>query len=251
VSDIDNAMNWPATTFILIPSYRAFATLGTFLDTLQRQIPPGNICVVDDASHDGTDMLCRDKGVLYTAHEVNRGKGASLTDGFKLLLEKGAEWIVTMDADGQHAPQDLPKFLDAASRTPSAGIIAGARVMKPGVMPFFRILSNRITSALLSAFAGARIDDSQCGYRNYSGALLREVDIRYNRFEMESEIILKAAFLEYPVIFIPVQTLYLEGQKSHISHFIDTIRWTRAVLKTWVQCMYGHTYRKKRSPAAS
>jgi hypothetical protein len=92
-----------------------------------------------------------------------------------------------------------------------------------------RVLSNRITSRILSWITGTAILDSQCGYRLYSAKFLQSISIRYPRFEMESEVIIKAAHSGFPIIFVDVQTVYLSG-RSHISHIVDTVRWIKAVL---------------------
>jgi hypothetical protein len=137
-----------------------------------------------------------------------------------------------MDADGQHAIADIPGFLAALDEDRGVGMVIGARSMKFGIMPVARIFSNRTTSAFLSLLSGRRIHDSQCGFRLYSAELLRLVHLQYDRFEMESEIILKAARLGFETRFIAVQTLYLSG-RSHIAHLRDTIRWVLAVMGVW------------------
>lgn len=226
--------NWPDNTFILIPSYRSANLLKQFLPNLMRIVPDKQICIVDDASEDETWSVCAKYQVIYLKHSENRGKGAALNTGFKYLLKnKDARWIITMDADGQHSPEDLMNFLHSVQSNPSIGICIGRRTMKIGVMPFSRICSNKITSFILSVFSGVPILDSQCGYRIYSSEFLKKINIEYNRFEMESEVILKAAYLGLPICFTEVQTLYLSGF-SHISHLKDTFRWIRAVLRVWI-----------------
>jgi hypothetical protein len=101
-------------------------------------------------------------------------------------------------------------------------------------MPFARICSNMITSRILSILSGAKIMDSQCGYRIYASAFLEKITITHGRFEMESEVILKAVHLGFTISFTNVQTLYLNEQ-SHISHIKDTFRWVRAVIKIWFE----------------
>jgi glycosyltransferase involved in cell wall biosynthesis len=221
--------NWPEAVFILIPAYKASHLLRKLLPNVKTIAPSAKILVVDDASFDGTEKVCAEFNVNYTAHPVNKGKGAALATGFSYLASRGAKWIITMDADGQHAPSELHTFLDMIQKNPEAGICIGARSMKPKIMPPERIFSNRLTSFMLGRFCGIRVDDSQCGYRAYNTAFLKKIRIAYNRFEMESEVIMKAAFLGFPVTFMPIQTLYLDGP-SHISHLIDTLRWVGAVL---------------------
>lgn len=228
--------NWPEDTFVLIPSYRSAELLKEFLPRLLTLVTPEQICVVDDASGDETEQVCTDYKTVYLKHLVNRGKGAALDTGFKFLIDqKKANWIITMDADGQHAPEDLAKFLDSVQKNPHLGMSIGCRSMKIGVMPLARICSNRITSFILSVFTGVPILDSQCGYRIYSSELLKRLKIEYQRFEMESEVIIKAARLGFQIGFTPVQTLYLNGP-SHISHLKDTLRWVKAVISVWSKC---------------
>ena len=221
---------WPPDVWVLIPAYRSAHLLERLLHDLLQYVPPGRIVVVDDASHDETPGVCAGFGITCLSHDDNRGKGAALATGFGHCIAGGSRWIITMDADGQHSTGDLGKFIAASRESPAPGICIGARSMTPGVMPLDRILSNRITSGILSLFCGIPIIDSQCGFRCYSARLLERISIEYNRFEMESEIIMKAAFLGFPVTFTTIQTVYLNGP-SHISHFSDTLRWIAAVVR--------------------
>jgi glycosyltransferase involved in cell wall biosynthesis len=230
---IESGAGWPKSTYVLIPAYKSADTLRPFLPELLEAVPAANICVVDDGSFDGTDTLCSTLGLLYQNHHKNRGKGAALATGLNFLLDKGAKAVITLDADNQHSPEDLPKFLDSYAVNSNAGIIIGCRKIKCGHMPVSRIFSNRVTSCILSWMTGTTIPDSQCGYRLYSEKFLRSITITCPRFEMESEVIIKAAFLDFPILFVEVQTLYLNGQ-SHISNLADTFRWITAVIKLWL-----------------
>jgi len=226
---------WPPDVYVLIPAYMAAVSLEPVLKSLQAVVPVSNMCVVDDASADGTSLLCERLGIHCIVHPGNRGKGAALTSGFTYLArERNAAWVLTMDADGQHAPEDMPQFFQAMHNNSNAGIIIGARTISPKKMPWLRVFSNTLTSAALSLLCGYRIYDSQSGYRLYNGRFLRMMCCRAQRFEMESEILLRAAYLHFPVIFVKVQTLYLNGN-SHIVHFQDTIRWVKAVGIVWLQ----------------
>jgi glycosyltransferase involved in cell wall biosynthesis len=230
---------WPRDIFICIPAYQAAETLAGLLATLLKTVPPGNVLAVDDGSTDGTESLCSRAGVGFVRHAANRGKGAALATGFAVLLDQGAGAVITMDADGQHAVTDLDTFLQELRHHPEAGIIIGRRRFGKGGMPLSRRISNTLTSCILSLLCGARVPDSQCGYRLYSARLLRQLPITCTRFTMESEVILKAARVGFPVRSVPVQTLYLQGP-SHISHLTDTVRWIRAVLGIWIKLiLYG------------
>lgn len=226
--------SWPADVCVLIPAYRAAESLGEQLPRVLQYVPAAQVLVVDDGSHDGTDRVCSRYGVRRESHMVNCGKGAALRTGFAALLEREFDWIITMDADGQHAAADLPVLLKAIRRNPETGVWVGSRDMRPGRMPFARICSNTITSTALSILCRCPVEDSQCGYRAYAARLLRRITIDHNRFEAESEIILKAVYAGHAVRFQPVQTLYCSRQ-SHISHLLDTLRWIRAVLMVWIR----------------
>lgn len=229
-----NLNNWPDDIFVLIPAFKAAKDLNDFLPILLITVPNNRICIVDDASEDETESVCSNYNVEYLLQDTNQGKGAALKRGFAHLLKKDAHWILTMDADGQHAVDDIPLLLEAAREYPEAGIIVGARNISFRNMPPARIFSNSVTSAILSAMCGSKMQDSQCGFRIYSSRLLKRVTLYYKRFEMESEIILKACFEGFPIRFVPVQTLYCSSQ-SHISHLKDMLRWIRAVGRVWLE----------------
>lgn len=227
-------IQWPEDTAVLIPAYKAASLLETTIPAIRAFVPAERMIVVDDASRDATENVCGNLKITCLVHPVNKGKGGALVTGFTHCIREGYRWVITMDADGQHAPDDIPRFIAATKSSPVPGICIGARMMTPGFMPIERIASNRITSALLGFFCGITVRDSQCGYRIYNMDLVKQITITYNRFEMESEIIMKAAFLGFPVIFTNVQTLYLEGP-SHISHVADTLRWVAAVINIRLQ----------------
>lgn len=226
---------WPSDIFILIPAFNAAGTLVKLFPVLTAIIPKESICVSDDGSQDETANVCRAAGIACIPNAVNKGKGAALAKGFNHLLEENsASWIITLDADGQRAPADLPLFVAATKQYPCAGMIIGKRLMRPGTMPLARIASNKLTSSTLSLLTGKRILDSQCGFRAYSRNLLLAAPCRFDRFEMESEIIMRACNMGFSVNFIDVQTLYLSSQ-SHISHVADTLRWLWAVLTVFLE----------------
>jgi glycosyltransferase involved in cell wall biosynthesis len=240
-----SAFSWPTDVFVLIPAYRAASSLRAVLRGLFTIVPPENVCVSDDGSHDDTGDVCRELAVHLVSSETNEGKGAALSRGFHFLLaEKKASWVFTMDADGQHAASDIPKFLSEIRANPGAGIIIGKRSTAfGGGMPFARIFSNTVTSFMLSALAKSDIPDSQCGFRAYSARLLSSVTCRYKRFEMESEIILRAREKGFSISSVAVQTLYCSTQ-SHISVVADTLRWLKAVVSIRTELRIRSKYRR-------
>ncbi len=229
-----STQTWPQEYGVLIPAYNAQEDVKQFLPHLLKVVPVENVCVIDDGSNDKTGEICREFGFSVLTQSSNQGKGAALRRGFEYLSSKGTlQWIITMDADGQHAVDDLPTFIDSTKSNPNLGIVVGTRKRRLHTMPLARIFSNSLTSSFLSLITGCKIEDSQCGYRAYSVSCLRDVSTKYNRFEMESEVILKACFKGYSLAFIPIKTLYCSSQ-SHISHVLDILRWIRAVLSVWI-----------------
>jgi glycosyltransferase involved in cell wall biosynthesis len=224
---------WPRDIFVCIPAYQSSTTLVALLPEVFEAVPAAQVCVVDDGSTDTTGELCSRTGVHYVRHAENRGKGAALTTGFAFLLEQGARAIITMDADGQHAVSDLGLFVEEFSLHPETGICAGRREFDKSNMPLSRVISNTLTSQLLTMMCGVPVPDSQCGYRLYSARFLHSITVTCPRFTMESEVLLKAARLGFPLSFVPVQTLYFKGV-SHIAHLTDTLRWIKAVLGIWL-----------------
>lgn len=223
---------WPALVGVLIPAYCSAASLASWLPRLLRRVPADKIFVVDDGSHDATAEICRRLGIDCFVHDVNRGKGAALRTGFAHFVKGGYAWVITMDADGQHALDDLPRFLGEIRRKPGIGLCIGKRSRSPQKMPLMRIVSNTLTSLTLTLLTGRPILDSQCGYRAYAVRLLQNVTLTHQRFELESEVILKACALHFPVSFVKVQTLYC-SDTSHIAHFKDTVRWLKAIFVIW------------------
>jgi len=229
---------WPADTALLVPAYRAADTLGLLLPELLAVAPAAAVLVVDDGSRDRTQEVCARLGVACVPHAVNRGKGAALATGLRLLAGRGRRWAITMDADRQHSVEDLPCLVAAAAAGPYPCLWIGRRAMRPAVMPLARICSNSITSAILSLMTGRRILDSQCGFRAYPLEALARIRLEYERFEAESEVILKLAHAGCPVRFVPIRTVYCGGP-SHISHARDTVRWVGAVTRVWWRLRAG------------
>jgi glycosyltransferase involved in cell wall biosynthesis len=219
---------------ILIPAYKAESELRGFLPDLLKKIPADKILVVIDGIFDETEKLCAEFGVKTLAFKENRGKGAALVSGFKEINAcfPDTKWVITMDADGQHSPDDLENFFDAISNAEAkTALILGTRKRSLKLMPPTRIFSNWATSFFVSMITKQKVADSQCGYRAYRLSVILSIKIKFFRFEMESECILRIKNAGFFMKNVPIQTLYT-AQTSHISHFADTIRWLKAMIFT-------------------
>ncbi len=216
---------------VLVPVFNEAAHLGDFLRRLKAQGLA--ILVVDDGSTDRSREAARAEGVEVLALGTNQGKGAALAAGFRNLVERGFEWVVVLDGDGQHRPEEIPLFLEKAAAGPF-GVINGSRLKNPAEMPRVRFLTNRFMSWVIGGLAGQRIEDSQCGYKMLSSAFLRKAALRSRRFEIESEILLEAGRLGFPIGAVPVSSVY-GSEESHIRPVRDTLRFIRFVVRrVWV-----------------
>ncbi|MCU1227990.1 MAG: glycosyl transferase family 2 [Acidobacteria bacterium] len=190
------------------------------------------VIVIDDGSHDASADVAAKAGAVVLKHEVNRGKGGALKTGFAYVLEQGFDGVITLDADGQHLPSEIPKLI-AARRETGADIIIGGRAHLFGEMLPRRRMANRFASWAISKGSGARIDDSQSGYRFYSASLLRAITLRSDGFDMESEVLVLAGMRHFRIITIPISLGFVDGiATSHYKPLKDTLRIFRTAMIT-------------------
>jgi glycosyltransferase involved in cell wall biosynthesis len=178
-----------------------------------------DVAVVDDGSRDGTAAALDGLPVTLLRHEVNQGKAAALASGFAWALARGVDAVVTLDADGQHRPEDIPRLLAAAARHPDRLVIA-ARLHGRESYPRARTFANGFADFWIAWAAGHPVVDSQSGQRVYPAALLRKVARardRAARFTFESEVVIRAARLGYTTIAVPIAAIHHAGGRP--SHF--------------------------------
>ncbi len=206
----------------VIPAYNPGAILGEVVALAADELGRDSIFVVDDGATDGSIAHARAAGVHVLVHPQNRGKGAALRTGFTAAISAGAHWVFTLDADGQHDPREMSSFITTAAHG-RYDLLVGTRMADTRTMPRLRIFANRTTSLAVSLLAGQWVDDSQSGYRLIASRVLTTLDLRYDRFEAESEILVKAAVSGFEIGSVPIQTIYGE-EKSNIRPFRDTLR---------------------------
>jgi len=196
-----------------------------------------DIVVVDDGSTDATVSCLDGQGVTVLRNEINRGKAASLVRGFAAALQLQPDGVVTMDADGQHSPEDIPKLIGVARDHPNSLIVA-ARLENRSEAPWLRRLANRFADFWISWAAGYRLVDTQSGYRVYPPALLRRLDIPHDaahRFVFESEVLIEAAKLGFYCEHASIEATYRPSARA--SHYLP-------VRDTWgiVQMVAGRLF---------
>lgn len=213
---------------VIIPAFNVEPTIGEVIDQTTRFIKPSHIIVIDDGSQDQTAVIARQTGSMVLQNGVNRGKGYALKKGFRYAIEKGFEAVITLDGDLQHDPLEIPNFIGCFEKI-NADLILGDRTYDFSAMPLDRQFSNKMTSLLISLLVVQRVRDSQSGYRLIKTEVLKRIKLTSNRYETESELLLKALLLGYKIASVPIKTIY-NNQPSHIHRVIDTWRFLKVVL---------------------
>ena len=213
---------------ILIPAYNAGRALAQLLDELAHTHPREHLLVVDDGSEttDYADLRAAGWRVERRSHG---GKGAALRAGFAIALREGYDWVVTMDADGQHAPGDLPRFVEAIN-SGRFDLVIGSRMHDPRTMPWLRKMTNRTTSWLLRRMTGVAMHDVQSGYRAVHRSVLERVPLTTSHFDTEIEQLIRAARAGFRIGEVRIATIYNESP-SCISKSRDTWRFWRLLLR--------------------
>jgi len=210
----------------VIPVLNAEATIGDVVRKTRRQIE--DVVVIDDGCSDRTADVARAEGATVLRHDVNRGKGASLKSGFAYAREHGYDAVITLDADGQHLPSEIPKILEAWKESGADLVIGGRAHLFDHMLPRRR-MANRFSAWAIAKAAGTRVSDSQSGFRLYTARLIREVELRSDGFDMESEVIIRAGVRKMRIVVTPVDLGFIDGlSTSHYRPLGDTLRiaWT-------------------------
>ena len=212
---------------ILIPSYNEGKTIGGIVKALRSR----NIVtyVIDDGSFDNTASVAEAEGAVVIKNVNNRGKGAALREGFKHILKEDFDAVLLMDGDGQHKVEDIDNFLKKMDNT-GADILIGNRMLNASSMPYVRMQTNRFMSNLISRISGQHVPDSQCGFRLIKKEVLQKIRLESSNYDIESELIIKAARAGFKIESVPIETVY-RGEKSKINPILDTLRFMRLLFK--------------------
>lgn len=193
---------------VVIPARNEAATIRAVAETARRHAD--RVIVVDDGSEDNTTARLEGLDVEILRRREAGGKAAALADGFEMALAGDARWIVTLDGDGQHAPDDIPRML-AAAQAHDGCLVLGARVRKRHRQPGIRHFANRFADFWVSWASGQRVPDSQTGYRVYPRALLEQVrpsTARRHGFVYETAMLIDGARAGHPCVAVAVDSVY-------------------------------------------
>jgi len=213
----------------LIPAWNEATRMRPIVEATRARLP---VLVVDDGSDDDTAAVARAAGATVVCHPQRLGKGVALKTGFDWALEQGYEAVLTLDADGQHDPADMKKFL-AAYEAGAGELIVGQRDFSQ--MPFPRFFTNPFGSWLLSLALGTRIYDNQSGYRLHSRRFLEMLDLTTTGFELEVEVIIQAVTRGVRIGWVDIRTIYDIDKVSYFHPVKDTARFFGMVWHAWRQ----------------
>ncbi len=214
----------------VIPAYNEEKTLPSFLPGLQSFVSKEDTIVVDDGSEDASSEVARRHGFRVLRNSKNLGKGMALRAGFRWAIEEDYDAVLTIDADCQHDPRSIQDMIRALLEE-EAAIVIGTRSLSRARMPLQRILSNKLTSLVVSILTQVRVRDTQSGFRIIKTDVLKSVPLRTRRFEMESELLINSLRRGYRLAEIPVGTRY--GQEtSSIVGLLDTARFVLLAVRS-------------------
>jgi glycosyltransferase involved in cell wall biosynthesis len=218
----------------IVPAYNEANSIGGVLQGVMQHLPA---LVVDDGSTDGTAQEAAQRGAEVYQQSPNQGKGVALRAGFNIALEEGYQAVVTLDADGQHDPGEIPSFLNAY-RVSKADLIIGQRDFSQ--IPIVRRIANTSGMLAFSWALGQEIKDNQSGYRLISRRMMQALmESQEPGFEFEVEMIVTCVQRGFQLEWVPIRTIY-RGETSHINPFKHIYEFTRMVLQTRSKMQESH-----------
>ena len=191
---------------IVIPVYNEAQVIGEVIEGVRMQ-GFNHIVVVDDGSADDSFVTASAHDVLALRLKINRGKGAAVKAGIMAANLLDADIVVTMDGDGQHAPEDIYPLITPILENQS-DVVLGSRLLNREEMPFLKTLANRIGNVLTWLFYGLLVSDSQSGFRAYSRYAALIIDTKADKYEYDSKVIREIKNNRLRFIEVPIHTRY-------------------------------------------
>jgi len=208
-------------TAAVIPAYREEKHISDIVRRTRQELD--HVLVVDDGSEDKTATRAREAGAEVIVHSQNRGKGEAIKTGLRYWLDRQFVHVIILDADGQHLPEEIDRFIAAAGSATERSFFLGNRMNNLTGMPFIRRVVNRYMSNRISRVCGQKIPDTQCGFRMLDRQLIPELLGGGDRFDYETEMLIIASRKGYPIQSVPITTVYSD-EVSKIHPARDTLR---------------------------
>jgi len=218
-------------TAAVIPAYQDEKHIGDIARRTRERLD--HVLVIDDGSTDRTEQCAREAGAEVIVHAQNQGKGEAIKTGLAHWLgaanssgsgqNRQITWVILLDSDGQHLPEEIDRFLQAAAAVTQPTFFIGNRMEDVARMPFVRRFVNRYMSVEISRVCGQRIPDTQCGYRMLHRQIIPDVLQGGHRFDYETEALIVASRKGYRIDSVPISTVYTD-QVSKIHPVRDSLR---------------------------
>jgi glycosyltransferase involved in cell wall biosynthesis len=205
----------------VIPAYNEEKHIGDVVRRTRQQLD--NVLVVDDGSADKTADRAREAGAEVIVHEQNHGKGKTIKTGLRHWLDRQFDFVIILDADGQHRPEEIDRFTAVAISADEPKLIVGDRMNDVSSMPLVRRIVNRWMSHRISAACGQKIPDTQCGFRMLHRQLIPALLGGAARFDYETEMLIIASRQGFRIASVPISTVYSD-EVSSIHPVRDTLR---------------------------
>jgi glycosyltransferase involved in cell wall biosynthesis len=205
----------------VIPAYNEEKHIGDVVRRTRQQLD--DVLVVDDGSADKTADRAREAGAAVIVHQKNLGKGETIKTGLRHFLDRQFDFVFILDADGQHPPEEIDRFVTAAQSAEQPKLILGTRMNDLSSMPLVRRVVNRWMSQRISAVCGQEIPDTQCGFRMLHRQLIPELLGGAARFDYETEMLIIASRKGLRIASVPISTVYSD-EVSSIHPVRDTLR---------------------------
>ncbi|HUC08147.1 MAG TPA: glycosyltransferase [Solirubrobacterales bacterium] len=222
---------------ILVPAYNEAENIGTVLDRMPSEVcgRPTAVLVVDDGSRDGTGDVAAEHGAVVARHVINRGGGAALRTGYRLMVESGAEIVVTLDADGQHLPSEMERLVKPVLDG-EVDVAHGSRVLGQADRNHFaRELGIVFFNRLVSAITRTHVTDCSNGYRAVRTTVLPQLVLRQEQFHT-SEFMIEAIKREIPAREVPITVEQrLHGHSKKPAVFRYGMGFANAIVRTWLR----------------
>lgn len=208
--------------WIVIPAMNEVNKIGEVIRLVLQQ-GYQNIMVIDDGSQDGTGRVAQKAGARVLRHMINRGAGAATYTGIQAVLKLGANVIVTLDADGQHRPDDLEKLIKPILEKKTE-VVLGSRLLEKQKMPLLRKIFNLMGNVVTWLLFGLWVSDSQSGFKAFSRRAVEQIKIQTNGYEFCSEVIREIRLHKLKFIEVPIQTHYSEYSLQKGQNFTNGVK---------------------------
>jgi len=214
------------SVWCVIPVYNNGGTVREVATACRKQLD--HVLVVDDGSTDvNVAALFAGTDIQVLSHATNQGKGAALLSALEFVQQRGASWMMTVDADGQHNPEDIPRFFPMVGKNPTS-ILVGARDFSGPNIPGGSRFGRKFSNFWIRLECGVSVSDSQSGFRAYPVKLLAQMNLRDSRYDFEVEVLTKAVWHGLSIQDVPIRVFYppREERISHFSPWKDNLRLT-------------------------